>query len=160
MTIPKEEIESNIKEMGYIVATPQTTAPSYYKLKDGTILRALIHVNYVTPSPGQTSTVASVEVNSTNIIAVYVPKHKRRPEAFQPFDPSELQHAVVDDDMEPEPLREDFSVYDMSDGTILSVKTVAGQIHKTKFYTQNGEPVYQVNITPIVKTTKKMKKTD
>ena len=150
-----EEVKNNLKEMGYIIATPRIITPSYYRLKDDTIVQVSIHVNYIIPLPDQSSTAPQFTVNSTTNIAVYVPKHKRRPEAFQLFDPSKVPSAVIDDDMEQEPLREDFSVYDMSDGTVLSVKIVAGQISKTKFYTQSGEPVYQINTTPIVKVTKK-----
>jgi len=37
---------------------------------------------------------------------------------------------------------------------VLSVKTVAGQISKTKFLTQDGEPIYLVSTTPVVKVKK------
>ena len=154
MTIPLEEVEGYIKDMGYIIATPRTVEPSYYKLKDGTIIKALIHVNYAILSSGPVPDTPHFAINSTNNIAVYVPKDKRSPTPFQPFNTSDLQSAVIDDDMEPEPLRENFSVYDLSNGTVLSVKTIVGQIGKTKFYTRDGEPVYHANMTPIVKTTK------
>ena len=73
---------------------------------------------------------------------------------FRPFEQSELLSAVTDDDMEPEPLKENFSVYELSNGLVLSVKAVAGQISKTKFFTVDGEPVYIVNTTPISKIKK------
>ncbi len=152
MTIPYEEVESNIKDMKYITATPKTLEPSFYKLRDGTIVKTLIHVNHLIPDPRSPQRFA---IYSTNIIVTYVPKEKRNPEAFQSFNVAELQNSIIENDMETEPLRENFSVYDLSNGMTLSVKTVAVQINKTKFYTQDGEPVYLVNITPIVKIKKK-----
>ncbi len=151
MTIAIEEVDGWIKDMSYITVTPKIIEPSYYKLKDGTIIKALIHINHLTPNPKSPDGFA---VNSQNIVVVYVPKDKRNPMAFQPFNPAEILNNIIDDDMEPEPLRENFSVYDLSNGMILSVKTVAGQIKKTNFYTQDGEPIYAVSTTPIVKVKK------
>lgn len=154
MTIPHEEVDGWIKDMSYVTVTPRTLEPSYYKLKDGTIIKALIHVNHLIADPRSTQGFA---VNSINIVSCYVPKEKRTPAAFQPYNPAELQSGITDDDMEPEPLRENFSVYDLSNGMVLSVKTVAGQISKTKFFTPDGEPVYLVSTTPIVKVKKNQK---
>lgn len=137
--------------MAYITATPRTLESSYYKLKDGTIIKTLIHVNHVTGDPQSPQNFA---MNSTNLIVAYVPKEKRVPAKFQPYGPSELSSHIIDDDMEQESLRENFSVYDLSNGMVLSIKTVAGQIKKTSLYTQDGEPVYVVNTTPIVKIKK------
>jgi hypothetical protein len=36
----------------------------------------------------------------------------------------------------------------------MSVKTVAGQISKTKYYTRQGEPIYIVNLNPVIKVKK------
>ena len=151
MTIANEEVDGWIKDMSYVTVTPRTLEPSYYKLKDGTIIKALIHVNHLIADPKSPQGFA---VNSINIVSCYVPKDKRNPAAFQPFDPTELRGGIIEDDMEPEPLRENFSVYDLSNEMVLSVKTVAGQISKTKFLTQDGEPVYLVNTTPVVKVKK------
>lgn len=151
MTIAHEEVDGWIKDMSYVIVTPRTLEHSYYKLKDGTIIKALIHVNHLIADPKSPQGFA---VNSTNLVSCYVPKDKRNPAAFQPYTTAELQGGIIDDDMEPEPLRENFSVYDLSNGMVLSVKTVAGQISKTKFLTQDGEPIYLVSTTPIVKVKK------
>lgn len=151
MTIPNEEVEGWIKDMGYVTVKPRVIEPSFYKLKDGTIIKALIHINHLIQDPRSPQ---GFGVNSSNIIISYVPKDKRNPMAFQPVNPAEFQSNVIDDDMEPEPLRENFSVYDLSNGMVLSVKTVVGQIGKTKLYNQDGEPIYLVNTTPIIKIKK------
>ncbi|MCA2003795.1 MAG: hypothetical protein QXE84_03310 [Candidatus Nitrosotenuis sp.] len=151
MVVPEEEIESWIKEMGYMTVKPRAIYPSYYKLSDGTVIRALVNINYIIPNP---KTPDGFTVNSNNIISAYVPKEKRNPAAFQPYNPAELRSGIIEEDMEAEPLRENFSVYELSNGMVMSVKTVAGQISKTKYFTPDGEPVYIVNINPIVKIKK------
>ena len=150
--IPVEEIINNIKEMGYItVESKGEIKPSFYKLKDGTIIKALITINHLVADPRSPQGFA---VNSNNITTCYVAKENRHPELYRPFNVSDLQSNVLDEDMEPETLREDFSVYALSNGMTLSVKTVVAQVSKTKFYTADGEPLYMVNTTPIVKIKK------
>jgi len=151
MTIPHEEVDGWIKDMEYITVAPRTLEPSFYKLKDGTIIKALININHLTADPKSPQGFA---INSSNTIVCYVPKEKRNPTAFQPYTQDELQGGIIDEDMEPETLRENFSVYDLSNGMVLSVKTVVAQISKTKFYTPSGESVYLVNSTPVVKVKK------
>lgn len=149
--IPEEEVNENVREMGYVTLKPRAVYPSYYKLHDGTIVRALIHINYLIPDPKKPEGFA---VNSTNIVSAFVPKEKRRPEAFQPYTPADLQSGIIEDDVDFEVLRENFSVFDLSNSMTLSVKTVVGQIRKTKYYTKDGEPIYIINTNPIVKAKK------
>jgi len=149
--IPEEEILNNLKDMGYIMVKPRVLYPSFYKLSDGTTVRALINVNYLIADPQSPQGFA---VNSTNSVSAFVPKEKRRPELFQPYNPAELLTDPVDDDVDFEVLRENFSVYDLSNGMVLSVKTVVGQITKTKYYTRDGEPIYNINTNPIIKAKK------
>ncbi len=151
MVVPEEEIETNINEMGYVTVKPKAIYPSYYKLSDGTVIKALVNINYALPDPRFPD---GYGINSNNIITAYVPREKRRPEAFQPFNPAELPQGIIEQDMDAEPLRENFSVYELSNGLIMSVKTVAGQISKTKYYTRQGEPIYIVNLNPVIKVKK------
>jgi hypothetical protein len=71
--IPEEEIQSNIKEMGYITATPRAIYPSYYKLNDSTVLKVVVNVNYLLPDPRQPE---GYSVNASNIFSAFVPKEK------------------------------------------------------------------------------------
>lgn len=146
--IPEEEILSMVQEMGYLTVKPRVVYPSYYKLNDGTVLKANVNVNAVIQDARNSTQFA---LNSSNEVIAYVPKLKRRPEAFTQFDPAEMASGITDDDVEFEVLREEFSVYELSNGVTLSVKTVVGQVRKTKFFTPQGEPVYNVNINPIIK---------
>ena len=149
--IPEEEILSNIKEMGYITATPRVIYPSYYKLNDGTILKALVNVNYVLPDVHQPD---GFSANTSNVISPYVPKEKRKPEAYRPYDHSELENSISDEDVEFEVLRENFSMYDLSNSLVLSLKTILAQVKKTSLIGIGGEPIYIVNMSPVIKIKK------
>src|SRR5437660_687374 len=129
--IPEEEVLNNIKEMGYVTLKPRAVYPSYYKLHDGTIIQAFIHVNYLLADPQNTQ---GFRINSANLITAFVPREKRKPAAYQPFTPEEMQNGVIEEDVEYEVIRENFSVYELSNGLIISIKTVMGQIRKTKFF--------------------------
>ena len=146
-----EEVEKEIQSMGYITVTPRVINPSFYKLSDGTIIRVIAHINYLTPDPKSEQ---GFGVNSLNNVSAFVPKEKRNPTLYKPYNPSELQTEIKDPDMEPITLKEDFSVYDLSNGLVMSVKSVVSEISKTAFYTPEGEPVYIVNNVPIVKIKK------
>ena len=87
-------------------------------------------------------------------MSAFIPKEKRNPMLFQQYNPSELQSGITDEDMDAIPLKEDFSVYELSNGLIMSVKSVASSISKTRYYNPDGEPVYIVNSVPIVKIKK------
>lgn len=147
-----EEITKNINEMEYITAEIiGELKPSFYKLKDGTIIRVLININHIVADPedGQ-----KFSINSSNSIVAYVAKENRHPELHKQFGASDTQSKIIDEDMEPETLREDFSTYALSNGMTVSIKPVVGQVSKTQLYTIDGEPVYMVNPIPVIKTKK------
>jgi hypothetical protein len=141
-------ILEQVKKMGYLLVTPEKISPSYYKLKDGTIISALVVPNYMIKDPN------GVGGNTANVILAFVPPELRKPESFVPFMPTEIQKNIIDDDLEFETLLENFSVYKLSDGATLSIKSIVSQIGKTKLFTQAGEPIYNVNVAPAVKVKK------
>jgi hypothetical protein len=134
--------------MDYVTAKVIAFNPSYYRLKGETIIKASININHLISDPNSPD---GYSVNSSNTIMAYVPKEKRNPALAQPYNISELKGSIIDEDMEPVTLKEDFSTYELSNGLLMSVKAVAGQISKTRYYDQGGEPVFIINITPIVK---------
>ena len=66
-----------------------------------------------------------------------------------------FMQCIIDEDVEFEVLQENFSVYDLSNDFVLSIKTVLGQVKKTDGLTATGEPIYTVNVNPIIKFKKK-----
>lgn len=149
--IPEEEVLKYIHDMGYVTVKPRVLNPSYYKLSDGTIIKAIVEIHALLPDPKNPD---GFSIVSTNIINAFTPKENRNPAAFVTYTNPQLNEGIVDDDVDYEVLRENFSVYELNNGFVLSVKTVVGQIQKSKFFTRDGEPVYKVNTNPIIKMKK------
>ena len=82
-------------------------------------------------------------------VLVFVPPNKRNPNGKQVG--SNTSAAIVEEDVEYQTLKEDFNVYDLSNGAVLSIKTVLGQVQKTDLYTDVGEPVYNISSQPVIK---------
>ncbi len=142
-----DEINQDIARMGYILPKVRAQYPSFYKLIDGTILRIIILLNHILPNPNRLD---DYDINTTNIVSSFVPIEKRRPESF--ISAATIQQTdVIDEDVEFEVLRENFSVYDLNNGMVMSIKPVLGQVKKTKVYSSQGEPIYITNVNPIVK---------
>ena len=148
--IPEEEILQNIQSMDYVTCTPLKIKPSYYKLNDDSqaIVCALISINHLLPLADDPT---KLEMNLSRQVNVFVPKENRKSESSAPVTLSEIQSAIIERDVSYETLAENFSEYDLSNGVIVSLKTVAGQISRSKFYTPQGEPIYTVATTPIIK---------
>ena len=149
---PIDEITKEISEMGYVTVEPKgDLKSSYYKLKDGTILRIITTVTRLIPDPKSPQ---GFTLNSFNTIICYVPKEHRHPQLHTPFNNSDILSNIIDEDMDIETLKEEFSVYSLSNGSTMSIKSVVAQVSKTRLYTPVGEPLYVVDIIPVIKTKK------
>ena len=58
---------------------------------------------------------------------------------------------VIDEDVQNKEVISDFSEYELSNGMIIQIRTVVSQIKKTKYFSQDGEPVYTVTVAPVIK---------
>lgn len=147
---PIEEILKNITDMGYVTCIQSKIEKSYYKLDDGTIVSAVIDINYIVQNRFASS---GHSMNSTENIAVYVPTQNLMPEKYAIVSPEELRSSsnIMIENVKYEVLREDYSTYTLSNDMILSLKTVVGQISKTKFFNQIGQPIYLITPHPITK---------
>lgn len=142
-----DEIYEKIRDMDYVTVTPQhTPVPNFYKLGDGTILGVITHLNHLITNPTDPNRVST---NFSSETFAFVPSGKRKPEGKQ-LDES-TSATVIDEDMKYTTLKEDFNVYDLSSGGVISIKTVLGQVQKTDRYNNVGEPIYNVNAQPIIK---------
>ncbi len=147
---PEAEIAKGIEGMGYATCTPRLIRPSYYRVNDGagTTIRVLFVANHVVPAPDSPD---GFTISYSVHISAYVPKENRRPQDFKVGRQDNVASGTTDFDVDCEPLSEDFSVYDSSNGMVVSIKAVAGQINKTEFFTPDGEPAYAVDANPIMK---------
>ncbi len=149
MSVPIQEIYGSIKNMGYVTATPQKPLqPSFYKLPDGSILSLLIRISHLVIDPTDRRRIA---INSVSDLHVFVDGNRRKPQAESPRQQGSL--FVLDDDVKTITLREEFNTYDLSNGDIMSVKSVIGQVRKLDGFSKNGEPIYNVDSQPVIKIT-------
>ncbi len=146
-----ENIKQTIEEMQYVTVKPVKIESSFYKLKDGTVIEVHTHISRLIPDQ---QTPPGYAISSNNIITSYVKPENRRPGKFKPDEQTDLNSQVIDEDMDPIPLREEFSIYELSNKMKLSVKVVVGQVQKTSCYTRDGEPTYLVNVVPVIKMQK------
>lgn len=147
--IPIEEVEKTIAGYGYLFSKPKKMVPSYYRVvEDGTIIEALVRVESVIQDIKDPT---GSGVRTSNSVKSYVPKNNRRPERFVQFNPTDLTSGIIEEDVKTEELSSEFSGYELSDGATISIRTIVNQVNKTKFYSQDGEPVYSVITTPIIK---------
>jgi hypothetical protein len=144
-----DEMNKEIKLMGYVPFIPKSENPNYYRLDEGTILRVYPILNNLTLNPAQAD---SLQVNVQNIIATFVPKKLRGIPSAKSYTQQELQANIEVFDMPFTTLTEDFNVYEVDSKQILSIKTTVSQISKSKLFSNNGEPIYLVATAIVAKS--------
>lgn len=90
-------------------------------------------------------------VNSSNYTKVYSSAENRDATKFTAFTQVDLANGIIEQDVEFNELLSEYSEYYLSNDMIIKVKTIVSQIQKTKYYSQDGEPVYIVSMTPLIK---------
>ena len=78
----------------------------------------------------------------------------RKPESFKQDPVTANEPNIKVQDLEFEVLKEDFTVYNLSNRFILKVKPVLAQVNKTKSFSFDGEPIYCKYCSEIIKITK------
>ncbi|MDA7940871.1 MAG: hypothetical protein MPJ05_00690 [Nitrosopumilus sp.] len=139
--------------MGYVKCNPTSLLPSYYRLNDGTgtIVSAICVISHLAPNPFNAPGFGIV---SKPVLSTFVPLSSRTPEKFTPFEYHEISSGIIDEDVDYEILSEEFVTYELGNGRQLKARTVIDQVKKTKFFTQIGEPVYNIGTNLITKLTK------
>lgn len=132
--------------MGYLIATPiNPPIASFYKLEDGTILSALVRINHVLTDPSGSALGA---VNHGIDLQTFVPSRSKSPRLLQ----QNQSPTIIDQDVKCITIREEFNDYTVGDDIMVSAKAVVGQVMKTDAHTQLGEPIYNINVQPMIKT--------
>lgn len=121
-----EQIGERISEMDHVTCRPRQIAPCYWKIDGwtGAILRVLIVMSHLTSGTGRAQI---FDVDSTVVVSAFVPASSRAPEKFVPYTAAEMISRIVVHDVGYDILREEFSVYSTSDGTIVSARRPWGR---------------------------------
>ena len=142
------EINEEIKKMGYVPFVTRMERPNFYRLEDGSILRVYSILNSLIMDPANPQ---NAQINAQNIMTVFVPQRLRGTPSMQVYTQADYQANMENPDMTFETLIENFNVYEVNEKNVMSVKTTVSQVGKTKLFNSVGEPVYLVNTTPIPK---------
>lgn len=143
-----EEINNEIRGMGYTPFIPKTERPNFYRLDDGAIIRIYPILNALYLNHSQ---MESMQMNIQSNVSTFVPKRLRADPSNRSYTQEELQSNIDVYDMEFTILDENFNTYDVDSKWILSVKTALSQVSKTKLFSNLGEPIYLVSTTLIPK---------
>ncbi|MGI0022487.1 MAG: hypothetical protein ACRD9Q_06465 [Nitrososphaeraceae archaeon] len=143
-----EQINDEIKKMGYTPFITRMERPNYYRLEDGSILRVYSVLNNVIMNQQNPT---NANISAQNVVAVFVPTRLRGTPSNQLYTQADYQANMETQDMIFETLIENFNVYEVDDKWIMSIKTTLSQVGKTRLYNTIGEPIYLVNTTPIPK---------
>jgi len=146
------EIEKSLNDMDYITIVSSVIESSYFKLENGTIIKAFVHLDHMRKDEKLPNGYAIEASSSSNC---YLPPEHLQPSSFQPWNPNQLRIGIIEEDMPFETIHDNFSVYQMSNGMIISIKPVITQIDKTRFFKPTGESVYIVHQSPLVKVKKR-----
>lgn len=157
MTESITEIEKLKNDMGYITILSSTIESSYFKLENGTMIKTFVYLDNVKKDPKSPNGYAVDASLSSNC---YVPLEHLLPDLFEPFPTNQLNVKIIEEDIPFETIRDNFSVYNMSNGMTISIKPVIAQIDKTRFFKPTGEPIYFVRQTPLIKIKKKKEQLD
>ena len=151
--ITVDNLNDEIKKMGYVIAIPRgTPIPSFYKLADGTILSAMIVVNHALQNPSKPDILS---INNGISLKTFVPSSKRDLNKKRLAAQTGSIASIVDEDVQYETLHERFNEYNLSNGAVLGVKTIIGQVQKTALCNNQGEPIYNVDTQPMFKIKQK-----
>jgi hypothetical protein len=143
-----DDINKEIRQMGYASFIPRTEQPNYYRLDDGTILRLYPVLNNVIPNPIQAN---ALQFNIQNNISTFVPKQLRGTPPGISYNSQQLEENIDVYDLGFRALIEDFNVYEVDSKQVLSIKTTIAQVSRSKLFNNFGEPIYKVATSMIAK---------
>lgn len=152
MTSDAEFLKS-IEEMGYLNAELISQKWSSYKLIDGTIIRVTIIPYNITVVNQNTDTYT---MGHQNIVSAFVSKDKRFKDKF---DPTLINKPLTKSDIDSHDVEyidncEEFSTFKLDNGVVIKIKAVVGQIRKFTRVTVSGEPIYSINVNPVLRVIK------
>lgn len=143
-----EEINQEIKKMGYSTFIPRMERPNFYRIEEGIILRVYPIINSIEMEPDNPT---GASINGQNVVALFVPKKFKGSPGDRPYSQADIQANIVNIDVPFDTLIENFNVYDVDDKWILSVKTTLSQVSKTSLRDSRGDPIYAISTALIPK---------
>ena len=122
-----------------------------YRVSDGSMLYSRVIVVQIV-KPGQYDIYGKPQygILANNLSSLRAPKELRGSPTLQPPSAEQLGNYIVED-VNIEPISEDWSSYRCADGTTIKVKGFVTSIKRTSVYDGLGEPLYIINTQNIIK---------
>jgi len=120
-----------------------------FELDDGSVLKAKFVLKLVLRPKG---TIGDYSINSDTVVAVAVDKKWWGPPSNREYSLQEIMANIEKEEMSFKTKTPDsWNVYQLEDGSIISVKLELVTISRTSLYTTKGERTYTFNIQPLIK---------
>ena len=124
---------------------------SQYKLRDGTIVRIRFILLKTRKYKGRNRYgKPRYDINSKNVVGM-IPNKSLLGKPSGPIPAEVLGQSIVDEDIQFETIKEPWNEYRLKDGTIIRVKLVLTIVSRTDKFDESGEPIYLLNMQPIMK---------
>ena len=146
----REKYEKAIREAGFEPFRTLSESWVVYALKDGSYVKIRANVIKISRRLDNEEKM-SFNLNANMTIGVISPGSLKGTPTLRPITPQELQAAVVDNDIEFSVVEEEWSKFELHDGTVISVKPVLISASRTGIYDPGGEPIYNVTHHLLVK---------
>ena len=116
-----------------------------YKLEDGTIVKLRFILIKLINQPN------GFGIGSTIIVGIFPSPDLIGLPSQAIYSPQELEKSIEKKDLQFEPVKEDWNVYELKDRSKLSIKPILVSISRTNLHDQHGEPIYAIQPQQIIK---------
>ena len=127
---------------------------NYYKLQDGSVLKARLILRSVLTEGKLEDLVTQAKLGEKPklmisysveyVYAVEAPIELRGPSDSKKYTPEDLKQVITQKDIDYETIRESWNLYQLDNGVILKMKLSPSVVSKTSKFDQVGMPIYVV----------------
>lgn len=125
---------------------------SIYKMKDGAVIKMKIVLLKLVLTDVDELGNPRFAGGSNMVFVVSVPPEMKQAPNPAPFTQKQIEESVVERDIPFDTVKEEWNDYKVGD-IALSIKPVATVVSRTSLVDINGDPVYNVQYQPIIKST-------
>lgn len=118
-----------------------------YKLEDGTIIKLKFVLIKIVKEAN------AFALNSQIITGAFPAPDLIGTPSTGVYSPDELAQSIEKKDLKFDTIKEDWTIYELEDGSKLSVKPILVSVSRTNKHDQHGEPIYAVQSQQIIKKT-------
>ena len=131
---------TELDDCGYIGFELKRQGVSEYRLEDGSRVKLKDAVLKIIKDPFKTDP-SGFLLNVTNLTTVYSPKELKGSPS-EDVTREDLQKSIINNDMNFTTVKEEWSEYELNNGSKVRLKTILTGISSTSLYDSYGEPIY------------------